>query len=299
MSRLNRCGVVLAAVAPTAGFLLVLFASPVANADGVCEKGNRDTTAAERSTMTNALETVRAALPQAPDGWVIGGYEEISVPDSICSDFEDTPWPSGFSRLYNRVDDAAAREQAMAEAAAAMQADMAAKQPRMDALIAKGQEVNAALVEAVQSGDQARIAALDSELKQVQAEIEGLYTDSSRQSQLDAIGAAEMQDRIMQIAVQLNARSSTSDEMQSSEVPPGASFAFRGQTTDGGVTNGHALVLFGEWQTREENILESGKRRDVSSAAAHAISVTVTADPARLDTLLAAIDFEAIAALVE
>jgi len=85
----------------------------------------------------------------------------------------------------------------------------------------------------------------------------------------------------------------------STEVPPGASFAFRGLTTDGGVTNGHALVLFGDWQVREGNILESGKRRGVSSAAPHAVSVTVTADPARLDTLLAAIDFEAIAALVE
>ena len=299
MSRQSRYGLVLPAVAPTAIILLELFAGPVANANGVCEKGNRDTTAAERSTMTNALETVKAALPQAPDGWVIGGHEEISVPGSICLDFEDTPWPSDFSRLYNRVDDAAEREQAMAEAAAAVQADMAAKQPRMDALIAKAQEVNAALVEAMQNGDQARIDALGSELTQVQAEIESLYTDSSRQSQLDAVGAAEMQDRTMQISVQLNARSSDSSDMQSSEVLPGASFAFRGQTTDGGVTNARALVLFGDWQTREGEILESGKRRGVSSAAAHAISVTVTADPARLDTLLAAIDFEAIAALVE
>ena len=299
MSRHSRYGVVLTAVAPTATILLVLFASPIANADGVCEKGNRDTTTAERSTMTNALETVKAALPQAPDGWVIGGYEEISVPDSICSDFDDTPWPSGFSRLYNRVDDAAEREQAMAEAGAALQADMAAKQPRMDALIAKGQELSVALGEAAQNGDQARVDALNSEFQQVQAEIESLFNDSSRQSQLDAIGAIEMQDRTMQIAVQLNEPSSASGDMQSSEAPPGASLAFRGQTTEGGVTNGHALVLFGDWQTREGNILESGKRRGVSSAAAHAISVAVTADPARLDTLLAAIDFEAIAALVD
>jgi len=299
MSRYSRYGVVLAAVAPTAEILLVLIAGPIANADGVCEKGYRDTTTAERSTMTNVLESVKAALPQAPDGWVIGGYEEISVPGSTCSDSDDTPWTYSFSRTYNRVDDAAERDQAMAEAGAALQADMAAKQPRIDALMAKGQELNVALGEAAQTGDQARIDALNRELQEVQAELESVFNDSSMQSQEDAIGAITMQDRTMDIAVQFNASSSASGDMQSAEVPRGARFAFRGQSTDEGVTNDRALVLFGDWQAREGGILESSKRRGVSSAAAHAIAVTVTADPARLDTLLAAINFEAMAELVD
>ncbi len=299
MSHHSRYGVVLAAVALAAEFLLVLLASPVANADGVCEKGYRDTTADERVAVTNALESVRAALPQAPDGWVIGGYEEISVPSSRCSDFDETPWTYSFSRTYNRVDDAAEREQALAEAGAALQADMAAKQPRIDALMAKGQELGAALGEAAQTGDQARIDLINRELQEVQAELESVFNDSSSQSQEDAIGAIMMQDRTMLISVQFNATSSASDDMQGSEVPPGARFAFRGQTTDEGVTSGRALVLFGDWDAREGSILKSSKRRGVLPAAAHAISVTVTADPARLDTLLAAIDFEAMAALVD
>ena len=232
MSRYSRYGVVLAAVAPTAEILLVLFASPIASADGVCEKGYRDTTTAERSTMTNVLESVKAALPQAPDGWVIGGYEEISVPGSTCSDSDDTPWSYSFSRTYNRVDDAAERDQAMAEAGAALQADMAAKQPRIDALMAKGQELSVALGEAAQTGDQARIDALNRELQEVQAELESVFNDSSMQSQQDAIGAITMQDRTMDIAVQFNASSSASGDMQTAEVPRGARFAFRGQSTD-------------------------------------------------------------------
>jgi hypothetical protein len=52
-------------------------------ADGVCVKGYRDTTAAERQTMLTVMETAKAALPVAPPGWVIGGYEELSPVGSI------------------------------------------------------------------------------------------------------------------------------------------------------------------------------------------------------------------------
>jgi hypothetical protein len=297
MSRHRHSGVVPTALA--AEFLVVLFASPIALADSVCEKGDRDTTAAERSAMTTTLESVRAALPQAPDGWVIGGYEELSAPPATrCADSDGIPWGYGFSRHYNRADDVAEREQAQAEAQAAIQADMAAKQPRIDALIAKGQELFVAIGEAVQAGDQARVDALDREYQALQAEIESAYTDSSTQSQYDALGAAISQDRTMSIAVEINATAGYIEGMQASEAPAGASHAFRGQTTEGGVTEGRTLVMFGDWEERESNILGS-KKRDVSDAAAHAILVTVTADPARLDTLLAAIDFDAIAALVE
>jgi hypothetical protein len=119
------------------------------------------------------------------------------------------------------------------------------------------------------------------------------------QAQVDAIGTATSQDRTMSIGVEVNATAGYIEGMQASEVPAGASHAFRGQTTNGGVTEGRALVMFGAWQERESNIMGSRKRPDISDAAAHSVLVTVTADPARLDTLLAAIDFDAIAALVE
>src|SRR5262245_15422321 len=85
-----------------------------AYADGVCEKGMRDTTPAERQTRVGVIEAIKAALPQAPQGWVIGGYEEVSPIASICRDTESTPWGQEFSRTFNRADDAADREAAMA-----------------------------------------------------------------------------------------------------------------------------------------------------------------------------------------
>ena len=50
----------------------------------------------------------RAALPGAPEGWIIGGYEgEHSVTQNLCLEAEATPWSYGVSRTLNRADDAA------------------------------------------------------------------------------------------------------------------------------------------------------------------------------------------------
>ena len=97
-----------------------------------CVRGERDTTAAERQTMTNNLENALAALPAAPEGWIVGGYEGISVTQRLCLDYEDRPWAYSISRTYNRADDVESREQVQADAGAALRASMEARQPRID-----------------------------------------------------------------------------------------------------------------------------------------------------------------------
>jgi hypothetical protein len=124
-----------------AAFLLAAaICASAAYSDGVCVEGYRDTTAAERQTMLGVMEAAKAALPVAPSGWVIGGYEELSAVGSICKDGENTPWSYGFSRTFNRTDDQAAREQALADAGAKIRAAQAARQPRLDALMARSQD---------------------------------------------------------------------------------------------------------------------------------------------------------------
>jgi hypothetical protein len=270
-----------------------------AHADGVCEKGTRDTTAAERATMTNALETAKAALPTAPDGWIVGGYEEISVVQSICMDTEATPWSYNISRTYNRADDLAEREQLQADAGAALRASMAERQPRIEALMAKLPELGAALAEAGQKGDQARVDAINKEMEQLQAQMEAIMNEGPSPEQLAAIGGLLEQDRTMSISVQVNASWADTDGMQSAQAPAGASVAFRGEETSDGVPTAEATVLFGSWQPRAEGGgMQLARRGTVSSAAAHGVIMTVRADPARLDSLLARIDFGAIGALV-
>jgi hypothetical protein len=103
----------------------------------------------------------------------------------------------------------------------------------------------------------------------------------------------------MSIAVSVNPGAISNAEMQPTVAPAGAQQAFRWQRTDAGVSSAHALVLLGSWRPRAEGGVESIPRAGVSSDAAHTISLHVTADPARIDALVASVDWKALAALLD
>jgi hypothetical protein len=269
-----------------------------AYADGACEKGSRDTTAAERQTMLSALEAARAALPGAPEGWIIGGYEgELSVRQSLCLEDEGgQPWSYGVSRTLNRADDAAERERALAEVGVAARAAQAARQPRMDEFMAKIGALGGELGAAAQRGDQARIAAINVEMEKLQKEFEAFMAQGDDQALIEATARATMQDRIMTIDVRVNEGvANKPDDAQSAAAPAGAHSAYRWVTTADGVETAHALVLFGSWRAEGGGV--ELQKRATSVAAPHGLAVHAEADPGRLESLLASIDFAAIAAL--
>ena len=78
------------------------FSAPIAFADAPCNAGLRDVTAAERAQVTSVLQSAQAALPPAPEGWIIvvDPSNEIFVPAKICRDHEATPWSYRISRTY-------------------------------------------------------------------------------------------------------------------------------------------------------------------------------------------------------
>jgi hypothetical protein len=266
--------------------LLALLGAASARADSVCEQGFRDTTPEERATVVRVLEAAKAALPAAPEGWVIGGYEQISARGTICRDAETTPWSYNVSRTYNRADNVAERERALAEQGAAMRASMAEKQPRMDALMARSQALGGELATAAEAGDQARVDAINAELETLSKQFESLMNEGDPQAQAEAVAAA-LRDVEMSIAVAVNPGPSGNADMKPMAPPAGAKQAFRWETTSDGVARAHVLVR-----------LESAGQGDAPPAAAHAISVRAEADPARIDALVAGIDFAALAALL-
>lgn len=275
----------------------IALALPCAWADGECSKF-RDTTPAERATVTTTLETVKATLPAAPEGWIIGGYEEISVQSSICVDRETTPWAYNFTRIYNRADDVEQREQLAADAGAAARAATAERQPQIDALMARNAELGAQLADAAQAGDQARIDAINAEIAAAQQEFERVMNEGPSAEQMAALGGALNQDRTMEIAVAINPGPVATEGMQSMSTPAGAHAAFRSETDRDGVTTAEMLVLLGGWQPGAGGGLQVQRRGGAPAAAAHAMAVRVTADPARLDSLLDAVDFAALGALM-
>jgi hypothetical protein len=145
-----------------------------AYADSVCEKRSRETTATERDTMMSVLEAAKAALPQAPEGWIIGGYEELSVPQSFCMD-TSAPLGYGVSRTFNRTEDREQRDEALAAAGAELRAQQEARQPQMDALMARLQALGGQMGDAAQKGDSSRSDAPARELEQIQKELEAFW----------------------------------------------------------------------------------------------------------------------------
>jgi len=276
--------------------LATALGTSTAHGDAVCVQGFRDTTAAERQTMLGVMEAAKAALPDAPAGWIIGGYEELSPIGSICKDGENTPWAYSFSRTFNRTDDQAARDQALADAGDKARAAQAARQPRIDALMARMQTLSAELSTAAQKGDQARVDALNREMEAISKEFDAMAAED--QPMIEDVAKATMADRTMSIAIAVNPGAVSNGKMQKAAAPAGAHSAYRWSTSADGVKESHTVVLLGAWQPRAEGGFASQRRGTNSSSAAHAVTVTVHADPARLDSLLDSIDFGAIAATV-
>jgi hypothetical protein len=215
--------------------LLGLLGAASARADGECAQGYRDTTPEERATVVRVLEAAKAALPGAPEGWVIGGYEEVSAPGRLCRDAETTPWRYNVSRTYNRTDNVAERERALEQQGAALRASMAEKQPRMDALMARSQALGGELATAAQAGDQARVDAINAELEALSKQFESLMNEGDPQAPVEAVAAA-MRDVEMSIAVAVNAGPESQADRKPMAAPAGASEAFRWETTSDEVT---------------------------------------------------------------
>jgi hypothetical protein len=157
--------------------------------------------------------------------------------------------------------------------------------------------LGAELGPAAQTGNQARINAINAEMGRLQQEMQTVFDEGPGQEQLAALGALMYADTEMVIAVRANESAIVDSDLQSITPPSGAAHALRGETTRDGVTTARMVVLLGAWQPRDGGGLQTTRRGTVSSAAAHSLSVTVTADPARIDSLLATIDFAAFAAL--
>jgi len=199
--------------------------APPAGADGECFKGYRDTTAAERATMTAALETVRSALPAPAQGWVLQGDDAIAVTQGLCRDYEAGPWSYGFTRYYQRIDDRETRDQILADAAADYSARMAERQAELQALEARVTELTQAAVAAAQAGDYERIETINREIEQYSAQQQRIYDAAS--VNMEAATAEAGRDQVMTITVTVNPRGESATEGEPIPPPAGAQSAFR------------------------------------------------------------------------
>lgn len=281
---------------------LVALGAAAVSADAPCEKGYRDTSAAERATMTRILEAARQALPPAPTGWVIVNDDPPSVPQNLCMDHERKPWSYDYSRTFRRADaDKQVEIEAGTRAAAdIMQADMAKKQPRLDALRARSEVLVKQQVAFVEKGDMTRALALNEQMAVLQEETRMVMDEGDAQQRAEAIMKETMRDIEIGISVRVNSwsESPAGDDSTAIAVAGGPQAAYRWDSRDEDSHEGGAMVLFGQWRTLSHGGRALVVRSHVPANFAHSIAVSVHADEKRLASVIDSIDFGALAALV-
>ena len=284
----------------TMAYALVLAAAaPIARGDAPCNKGYRDSTAAERATMTSVLQAAKKALPPAPTGWVIVGDDEISITTNLCRDYEAAPWVYDFHRTYQRIDDQEARDKILADAAAASQAALAKKQPRLDAAMARMNGLVQKQVALLEKGDMAGAQALNGEVAKSQADYQKIMDEGDSQAQFDAAIAKASRDKTMYINVIVNSNQETTDpNAKSLPLPPGARAAFRWPSSREQYPEDHAMILLGQWQPAPDGVWKRVLHPAAAPTAAQVISISVTADPERIAGVIGAIDVKSLAAVV-
>ena len=262
-----------------------------ARADYWCEKGYHDTAPADRATATHALETIRAALPATPQGWVLQGDDTISVMQNLCGDFDGLAWQYSFNREYQRVDDREARDALMNQAGEVMKADQAAKQAQLDALTKKMEALGAETAVAAQAGDFAKVDALSQQGADLGEQYQQLVDGGSAREKADALMAQASRDQIMNINVGVNGRFVPPDGAVAYPSPAGAGPAYRWSDTRDMVSEDHVVVLFGRPPPNDAVI--------DAPATARALVIEITADPDRIDATVGSIDFAALGGVVQ
>jgi hypothetical protein len=269
-----------------------------AQGDGVCYRGYRETTADERATMTAVLEAVKGALPPAPEGWVVLGDDALSITENICGDYAIIPWQYEFGRSYQRVDDQEARQQKLEAAGELMRADMAAKQPRLDAITARSQVLGAELGAAAEKGDYARADEINQEIFAGSEEYKRILDEGDATERMNALYAEMNQDLQMSVRASINplTASPPAEGASAIDVPAGATSAFRWSTTSGDVQEDQLVIFFGEWRTTPEGFLTTVRPEGSANLVEpRTIMVQVTAHAGRIAGIVDAINFEALA----
>jgi hypothetical protein len=284
-------------ILPAIACIMLASIASAARADAPCDKGFRDSTPAERATMTAVLQTAKKALPPAPTGWVVQGDDQISVVNNLCRDYEGAPWNYHFNRSYQRIDDQEARNKIIADAGAASQAAYALKKPRLDAAMAKMEKIVAKQVALIEKGDMAGAQALNGEIAQAQADYQKIMDEGDSQAQFEAAAAKASRDQTMYINVQVNADHELPDAgAKTIPLPPGALAAFRWSTGQQQVPEDRALILVGPWQSAADGTWKRIRHGAMAPVAAQVMSIRITADPGRIAGIIGSIDVKSLAA---
>jgi hypothetical protein len=265
------------------------------DADEVCDTGFRSPTPDEEAAMQAVLERALGTIPAQIEGWSASTNDALSV-NSQCKDDAPEPWEYSFYRSFDRTDDREEREAMLKEAGTQYQAARQANQSSTDAIMARIQELSEAAMAAAQAGDYDKVDAINAEIQQASSQMAALMQGAN--ADVDAASEEASRDMWIRIEVAVNPGwEQVGYESRPVAAPAGATHAFRWSDTSRGPGDETELVLFGSWR-KDGDSYDQIARADVAQTVTQAMSVRVTADESRIESVLGAIDFAALARLV-
>jgi len=280
---------------------LALFTTAsMAIADSPCNRGIRDTTPAERAKMTGVLQAVKDALPAPPAGWVIQSQETISVPQSWCQDYAQVPLEYDFTRHYRRVDDAEQRQKLLDDQSARLVEAYKQKQPRLEAIQAKMEKLNAQQIALLQKGDIAGSEKYSTQIAALQEEYQSVADEGNDPAAMDAVSKEMKRDLELTISVRVNPMTASDPAgAKPMAAPAGAKSAWRWHVEDESQSTDHALYYFGTWFKRPDGTFQPSVRQGAPFSAAHGFTLEIIGDPERVTQTISAFDFEKAASALK
>jgi hypothetical protein len=253
---------------------------------------------ADRAAMGAVMTASLRALPPAPAGWVITHSDETPDPPKwVCAELVRRPWACSYTRHYSQTAKTSGPDAKVAQSYEALQKDAAAKQPKLDALMAKITKLNEQIVALVQKGDYAGMQPLSEQRDKLQAEYERIANASDATAGFEAAVAEQNQDSGFNITIDLNPDLEYEGEGATLlPTPSGAQTAFQYHYVAKEEDITIAVVLFGTWHKADATRWVIVAKPGVRLSAPHAIAVVIRAAHERVASVLAAIDYSALAA---
>ncbi len=283
------------AMAWAAGLVAVALRLGVAHGD--CTD-RRTILPADRAAMGSVMAASLRALPSAPAGWVITHSDETpDPPKTICAELMRKPWAYSYTRDYSQTAKTSGPDANVAQATAALQKESAAKQPKLDELMAKIAKLNEQIVALAQKGDYAAMQSLSEQRDKLQGEYERIANASDAAAGFDAAVAEQNQDSGFNITIDLNPDVEYEGEGATLlPTPSGAQTAFQYHYVAKEEDVTIAVVLFGTWHKADNNKWLLNARPGVRLSAPHGIAIVIRSAPERAASVIAAIDYSALAA---
>jgi hypothetical protein len=280
---------------------IIILVDWTVSADAVVHRATKEEKEFYVSAIVPALTVIKKAMPPAPEGWIITGETNIDngPPVQVSGDIADLHIScmitykriAGVKEEQRRLDDRYAESSNRNREAAKL---------RIDELIQQQTETSLALRKATRRRNQPEMERLNDELEENGGKMRAIHEDVDRKISLD-VEPYLVKDAEASILVSLNDTNADLSQGEPLAVPE-AVHARRKEGERTGVTSwreGTMLILFGEWERMKDDRFRAKAEQPSFSSKARTITIVITGDRKRAESLIGRMNLKAILGLMK